>query len=77
MRALTIQTALHGRKAVIPAMLAAATLLIGCAMERTPGFGGPSPDCRINSVLYCDLAPHAGKCQCVRRSHVPNVLGIP
>lgn len=77
MRALTIKTVLHGRKAVISTALAAAMLLFGCAMERTPGFGGPAPDCRISSVLYCDLAPHVESCQCVRRSHIRDMLRTP
>lgn len=77
MRALNIGTAVNVRKTIISTTLAAATLLVGCAMERTPGFGAAAPqapDCRMNSVLYCDLTPQVERCQCVRGSHVRNIL---
>lgn len=77
MHALAIRTGLPVRKTAISTTLAAALFLAGCAMERTPGVGAQAPACRINSVLVCDLAPHAERCHCLRHSDFRDLLRSP
>lgn len=62
------------RRTVTATMLAAATLLAGCAVEPTPGIGRSTAPCGVNAVLFCDLAPHADRCQCFRHSEMRDML---
>ena len=70
MRTLSIHAGLHVPKTVIATGLAAAMLLLGCAVEPAPGYGVSGSSCGMNAVLYCDLSPHGERCECVRHSEL-------
>jgi predicted small secreted protein len=74
MRALAIHTGFHARSTVISMTLAVAMLLVGCAVNTTPGIGHSGSTCGMNAVLYCDLAPHVEKCQCFRHSELRDMM---
>ena len=63
---------------VIAATGAAAAGLLGCAMEPVPDGARARPACRINSVLYCDVAVRPGareqKCGCLPAREIRDVL---
>lgn len=71
MRAPDIERGFHVRTST---MLAVAILLAGCAVETTPGIARSGSVCGMNAVLYCDLAPHADKCQCLRHSELRDIM---
>lgn len=56
------------------AVLAAVTLLAGCAAEPVPGIASAPSPCGMGGVLYCELAPHADRCQCFRHSEVRDMM---
>jgi len=74
MRPLFSHTAYKARKVIVSTTLAAAMPLFGCAVEPTPGLAQPGSDCRMDSLLYCDLAPHVDRCQCIRHSDFRDML---
>ena len=74
MRALAIYTGFHARRTVISTTLAVAMLMVGCAVDTTPGIGRSASPCGMNAVLYCDLAPHVDKCQCFRHSELRDMM---
>jgi hypothetical protein len=68
MRTLFFNAGPHVPRMLITALLG--TLLSGCAVDRTPGYGVSTSGCGMNSVLYCDLSPVAERCECVRHSEM-------
>jgi predicted small secreted protein len=73
MRALAISAGFR-RSTVIWTTLAVAMLLVGCAVNTTPGIGHSGSTCGMNAVLYCDLAPHVDTCQCFRHSELRDMM---
>lgn len=64
-------------KKVISMMLATvAMFLSGCAIDRIREVGQPASECRVDSVLYCDVDIQLDieTCRCVRRGELRDAL---